>query len=717
MSTKQSLQYIEIDVPSFVATSPETIETFRFAMEKVDFLPQSIDAMPAITGMTFSPARISLGQNLGERAVLTVTFKDFRHIFASDSFDNGTFFGKWRARYLTRLRNRTLRWYQGEVGQALADMTVRTYIIDNVSGPNQTGEYKIVAKDVLKLADDDRSQAPVLNTGFLVGALTDSATSATLSPTGIGDLEYPASGTVAIAGEEICTFTRVGDVLTLVRGALGTTAVAHEAGDRVQEVLQYSGADPGDVIRDLLVNYANIPSSYINLTDWNDETDSFLQRQYTANIAEPVAVSKLISEIIEQAALSLWWDAEAQQIRLRVLKEIVTSETFDQDNTLEGTLSTDEQPNTRLSQAWTYFGERNPLTPIDEPNNFRSVEVKVDTQAEADFGTPAIKKVFSRWIPFGGRAIAQRVNDIQLARFVDPPRKFKFRVSPFSATVPTLGGGFNLRSWALQDVNGLAVSVPIQITRLNPQPDYFEVEAEEALFSGDPVDLVNRVIILDSAINNVNLRTLHDQIFPDPTGLESPAISVTFIVSNGVIIGSTDPANAAVRSGTWPVGVVPDLKVRGRIQGAGGVGQSPRGNNPSNESPAEDGGTALLAEDTMTLDLSEGVAEIWGGGGGGGVLFISASGGGGAGTVPGQAGNPSEVFPGFEGDPGTADAGGQGGVDTGGALQGPAGDGGDPGQAGTATSGGTAGAAGNAIDGVSNVTITGTGDRRGPEIN
>ena len=166
-------------------------------------------------------------------------------------------------------------------------------------------------------------------------------------------------------------------------------------------------------------------------------------------------------------------------------------------NTFTALFAMTEQPNTRISQVWTYFGERNPLEPLDEAKNFRSVEIKTDLDAETEFGSAAIKKVFSRWIPFGGRAVASRLNDIQLARFVDPPRKFKFRISPFG-TQPNLGDGVLIGSWSLQNTDGTPATVPAQITRLTPRPEFIEVECEEALFAGDPIDLVDRVVIIDT---------------------------------------------------------------------------------------------------------------------------------------------------------------------------------------------------------------------------
>lgn len=701
--------YIEVDVEDFADGSPQPDQTFRFAIA-TDYLPADIDCIPSIDSVSFSPAQISLGENLGIRASLSITFSDHLHIFNTEAYDSGTFFGKWRARYGAKLRGRALRWIQGTVGQTLAQMTTRHFVIESTDGPTFGAKYMIVAKDILKLADGDRAQAPALSNGFLLNDITDTDTTATLSPAGIGDEEYPAAGYVAIGGEEIAQFTRSGDTLTfeegspISRGLLGTTPQAHEAGDRVQLVLRYVGQDPADIIRDLLVNYAGVSSSYISLTTWNTETDSFLQRLYTATIAEPVSVSKLISELIEQAALAIWWDPALQQIRLQVLRAIATDAvTFSQENIIENSAQVSEQPNTRLSQIWTYFAQRNPLKPLDEPDNFRSVALTADLEAETEYGGSSIKKIFSRWIPFGGRSVALRLNDILLGRYVDPPRKFAFDIPRFNPDLPTLGGGFKLKLWGIQNVDGSEASAPIQVTKLNPTADRYRAEAEEMLFSTDSaVDPSNRTIIIDSNSFNLNLRTLHDQLYADPD--TSPTPNIICYIAEGVIVGSTSTGSPAFNVGTWPADTPITMYVRGRIQGAGGDGGDV-------DDDGSDGGTALYTRTAVDLILNEGSGEIFGGGGGGagdpntpGGEF---GGGGGAGQTPGSGGQGN--IDANDGQPGTTEAGGDGGGPV-------AGDGGDPGQDGQGFFL-FPGLAGSAIDGVSFVTKTGVGDVRGNEVN
>lgn len=706
----KSLSYIEIDVPDFADTSPLLEVTYRFT-EQSDYLPKSIDAIPSIKSISYTPSRISLGENLGERATLTVTFMDHRHILNGESFSSGTFWGKWRARYGQKLRGRPIRWIQGLLGQTLEQMETRHFVIEATDGPNTNGVYTVTAKDVLKLADNDRAQAPVISNGFLTANIDDNDTSITLSPVGIGNAEYPSSGYVAIGGEEIASFTRVADILTITRAQLNSTAVAHEAGDRAQLVLVYDAMDPADIIADLFQTYAGIPGSYIPLSEWQLETGTFLQRLYGAVITEPTSVNKLVSELVEQAALAVWWEPLTQQIKLQVLRQIATTAArFTESNTIENSLSIKDQPNSRISQVWTYFGQRDYLRPLDETDNYRSVVATVDLEAETEYGVPVIKKIFSRWIPFGGRQVALRVNDIQIGRYKDPPRNFTFDVFRYGQENPMLGNGYRIESWVLQDVTGLPVDAPIQITRLNPMSEKYVIEAEEALFqSFDPDDLSDRVIIIDSNINDVNIRELHDNIYPAPTGDESPAITVTCYIQTSVIVGSTSTATPAVDVGTWPVGIPVTVNLLGRIEGHGGDGGSVIGSG--NGHP---GGTALYTRYPITLTLNAGSGEVWGGGGGGAGFAapFGGGGGGGAGQIPGSGG------PGFNesenGSPGTTEAGGAGGSpDT------P--DGGDPGQPGGSVPSGDpppqGGAAGLAIDGLSFVTKIGTGDIRGAQVN
>ncbi|MGY3359740.1 hypothetical protein ACVWZK_006403 [Bradyrhizobium sp. GM0.4] len=723
------------------ANFTESAVTLRFA-KPAEYLPREIDCIPSIVSVDFSPATVSLGKDLGQRASLTITFQDHPHSDTGPGYDKyrtdrdydpysqGSYWGKFRARQ-PFLRGRSLRWINGVVGQAVDDMETWNFIIESFNGPTPEGKFTIVAKDLLKLADGDRAQCPVLSNGFLAADITASATIATLLPVGIGNAEYPSGGTdyVALGGNEIVQFSRVGDTLTIARGQLGTTAVAHRAQDRVQLVKHYAAMDAADILNDLLTNYADIDQSQIPLADWQDETGTFLGNVYTGTINEPTSVATLCAELIEQAALAIWHDAQADKLRLQVLRAVSTdANTFTPENTVEKSLSVKEQESKRVSRVQVYFGRIDPTKPLSNLDNYRSTALTIDEDAEADYGVASIKTILSRWIPQAGRSVADRVGAVLLGRYRDAPRQVQFKLQRYASTDAQLGIGYRVEADCVQDATGASDDIPIQVTRLNPGPDMFVVEAEEMLWDAPAADTGTRYVIFDANNVNINLRSSHDSIYP----LAQSGDVVNCIINAGVTIGSASRDLPAFEVGIWPAGVAVNLIVKGRVEGAGGRGG--RGGTPS-EPDGENGfsgGNALYTRQAITLDLSSG-GQVWsggGGGGGGGMPQIPypgngpGGGGGGAGFYAGAGGNSPSGTSGSDGAPGTATSGGSGGH---GVAGGDGGAGGGPGLAGSAGlfglgspihSPGTGGSPGNAIDGISYITLTlGAGDIRGAQIN
>ncbi len=456
-------------------------EVYRFSVPTM-YLNPAIPHIPSIKGFTHTPAQISLGKDLGVRATVSVNLTDHPHRFGVDSYDEGSFWGKWRGRYGTKLRNRELRLVRGVESQDRASMTVRYFVIDTTDGPTPQGMYTIIAKDHLKLADDDRSQAPRLSNGRLQSAIDADDGGLTLTPGGIGDAEYPASGYVCIGGKEVVSFTRSGDSLTISRAQLGSVAQTHNTGDRVQLCLYYSGDDVADIIYGLMTNYVTgITPDMIDLAEWQVETAQYLGVIYNTIITEPTGVRKLLNELIDQAALAVFWDDEARKVRLKVLREIATDvELFDEDRIVEGSLGVKELPQSRISQIWTFYGQRDPTDQGDDRDNYRAALADADLVRETEYGAPAITSVTARWI--GTNNAAQRHNGIKLSRFRDPPRGFSFKLWRDAEISPAQG--YLLRWWANQNALGQIQDAPIQVTSVKYDSDFIYVTAEEMLASG-----------------------------------------------------------------------------------------------------------------------------------------------------------------------------------------------------------------------------------------
>lgn len=198
------------DTDNFV----DTTETLRFA-KPASFLPRDIDIVgPWIKDIDFTPATISLAESLGTRAVLKVTLADNQHTDAGagldkyqsergyDPYDRGSFWPRFCARYPS-LDGVECAWIIGEVGQSLEEMERRTFFIEG--GPTGDGAVTITAKDALKFLDGAKAQIPVLSEGSLVADITISATSLTLTPSGVG-ADYAETGYLNLAGKEIVSY-------------------------------------------------------------------------------------------------------------------------------------------------------------------------------------------------------------------------------------------------------------------------------------------------------------------------------------------------------------------------------------------------------------------------------------------------------------------------------------------------------------------------------
>jgi hypothetical protein len=732
--------------------TPGTL-TLRFARPQEGLL-QYGNVIPSIGSISTTAGSINLAamdrnaSALGQREVVTIRLDDHLHSdhlvdkyrleratgaaqadgVGYDPYERGTFWGKWLARnpYHTNYR---VRVRQGVMGQPLEEMRTRHYIIDRIDGPTD-GSVTLVAKDLFSRIEAKKAVAPAASRGELSAAITATDTTATLSPAGIGDLDYPASGRVAI-GDEIIAFDRAGDTLTLTaRGDLSTEADSHDAEDLVQVVLSYASQRAHNITYDLLVNYTALTAADINKAAWDAEAEA-LPELYTGHIAKPTPVQDLVGELSEQAGFTVWPEVSTGLIEFVALTPTVpTGEPVDDNGWIvDGSLATKRQTAKRVSQTWVYYAQINPTEDLTEKRNYRSRLVTGDLVAEDDqhYGAKAIREVFSRWIPQFGRGLAETSGERILSLFRDPPMEARFAIHASRSLA--LARNFRLRIAESQDDTGALLDTTHAPVEIEWDENELTIRSQQIrFFDVSEGGTGERVIHIENDDSNLNLRTIHDTLFDAPTGTET----VRFIVDLGIIVGSTAATDPAVVDGTWPEGTVLRLEINGRIQGMGGKGgKGGDSTGPTAGSPGETGGTALRVRRPITIANN---SELWGGaggaGGGGAGLVEEAhpepffapagggGGGGGAGTEPGGGAPGGDGdYIGGTGGAGTASDGGAGGAGPG--TAGDGGKGGLPGEAGQAgqngerTAGGAGGAAGYYIDGDVHVTWEVTGDRKG----
>jgi hypothetical protein len=627
------------DVPNF----DKITKTYRFCEPRSPH-PFGLNAMPLVRNVSVAPAQIDHEGGLGVRSQVTITLGDFSSAdldgvdpYLDDrtyiATDRGTFWSKWRARnkYYEGRGLRVLSGYLINGEYDASNFTVRHYIIDKLDAA--TGTCQITGKDPLKLASSLKAVCPQPSKGVLLSSLTDSAASFTLSPTGIGDIEYPASGYVRIKSE-VMSFTRSGDAMTVVRARYNTTAKSASANDTVQLCVLYN--DTVDVIvEDLLTTYANIDAAYIPSATWALEVDTYLAGNYDALITTPTGVGALLKELGEQAPHTLYWDERTQKIVLTATKAPPDSATCYTEDEIVGEIDVKDLPDKRISTVIVYFGQVDPTKSLTEENNWASTHARFNSDSIVRYGDNKIKTVYARWIESTNKAAALRMAARIGRRFGDAPREFSFSLD---AKDGSLWAGNNARIChrdAAVDFTGEAAPVSIQIISAK-ESDVYQYKALEHIWDVSltedegEADLGTFLIIIAATELNVDLY----DIFVDRYGTPDSETVVKFIVDGSGAIGSSSNATYALTTGAWPEGALVTLQIN-----AGGV-IAGKGGDSINNANGGNGGSAILIENEIEI-INNGI--IGAGGGGGGYAYdidgfftaAIAQGGGGAGVSVG----------------------------------------------------------------------------------
>lgn len=618
-----------------------TVKTYRFARSNAA-LPVGFSCLPLLQSVQYAPQVLTPAKGLGVRAAVTVRFTDTAWPDTADDpyFDQrptgtegqGTFFGRFRARN-PFMFGRFLHVKTGYiVGGVLddANLQTRSYIIESITGADRAGSVTFTAKDVLKLADDDKAQCPRVTSARLDTDITDTQTSLVVYPAGVGNAEFPASGVLRIASE-LMAFNRTADTFTVSRGQYSTQAKAAKADDAIQLCAVFVNQPVQNLIYDLLVNYAKIPAAYIDKPAWDAERDANLLGVYSSVITDPVGVNTLIGELSEQGQCYVWWDDVARLIRFKALTAPPSDLPIlsDEDHFLHGSISAGEATADRVSRFLIRFDRIDPTKKLDEVANFRQRLVAADLQSEGEreYRTAKTRIINSRWFNSGSLGRVTQLGAALLSRYRDPPLTFEADID-LSAGVKT-GDLFRVSSRLFQDAAGSRKAVPMQIVESHEKTagSILRFKAAQLVWAGEGIP-VNPRIIIGADLFDVNLRDLYEAEYGTPRDGDI----VTFIIQSGVLITSSSILTPALVAGVWPSGVSLTAINGGIVAGRGGRGAGYYSidsalSGTGSFLQAQNGGVAIDgAGHPMTFINNNIVA----GGGGGGGAWVFAAGGGGA---------------------------------------------------------------------------------------
>lgn len=477
----------------------------RFCKPRQDNMP-GVYAIPSVTKITTAPTVINPGGGgkrsgpLGQRASVRVTFQDhpgtdnvvdpFLDSRVFDPLKRGTWWGKWIARN-PYYNNRKIRIREGYKGQALDDMITRTYLIQRIDGPDSRGRVTIRAKDVLRLADNDKAQAPHASTGELIVAYDKDDNISSLRVTRADAADYPANGTVRI-NREMMGYTTVTTVDPdeiklngITRATDGTEKRDHEEGDRVQWCLRYNLSRVDALAYEWLTTYAGVPTEYIDHQAWIDEADLWLdQFDLTGVITEPTGVTDLLGEISEQCLFQIWWDERVQLIRFEATKPPIfehVPDINDDQNIVADSVEIQDDPSQRASQIWVFWRQRDPTEKLDDDTNYQSLRIRADLPAETaeQYDDQTIRKIYSRWLHSEAQVI--NVSTRLLNRYRDTPKFIRLDLDAKDRALWT-GGLANITTRGLSDFTGLPIETRCQVMSAEEVDPGHRVRYEMAIY-------------------------------------------------------------------------------------------------------------------------------------------------------------------------------------------------------------------------------------------
>lgn len=449
-------------------------KTYKFIAPDAN-VPVGETMFPCLTAVSFAPTRLQFGKGLGYRSTCSITLQDFKHHdrgidpYASDrTYDTtqGTFFGKLFAR--NRYYNgRHVRVRTGYISDGVYDVNnfeTREYIIESVTGPDSNGLVSISCKDILKKIDNARVKVPEASDGALSADMTDTATSLTLSPAGIGDV-YPTSGVVRIGDEIMSYSSKYLDTLSgITRGLYNTTAWKHDKEDTVQLCKVYENENVIDIIYDILVNYAEIDTSYIpynndpnNPDEWDNEKAIWLAtKNYSTVISKPEGAQTLIEEITEQSLMVMWWSETEKKIKIKAIAPPTYFDVLPHINDdmaiIENSSKLNQNDDDRNTQIWAYY---TPVTwaKTKDKEDFKRLYVSADLskEGENEYGDSRKKVVISRW--FGNESSVRNFTGRYLLGTKDALKQISFKADAKELDLDT-GDYITAQTRVRQDVTG-----------------------------------------------------------------------------------------------------------------------------------------------------------------------------------------------------------------------------------------------------------------------
>lgn len=472
--------------------------------------------LPLLRDVRHEPGVPNPGESLGSRTKITAEFVDSPHHDIGidkyisersyDAMEQGTFLRKIKARFPFFI-GRRFRWYQGYLDQqgptSISAFRKREYIMESWPGPNSTGKSSIIAKDVLKLLDDERAQAPKKSKGELAVALDATTSHTQIDITTPDDTEYDLKAGESIdyvrIGQEVFKYTGTTDISGGVRltgvtiGAPApyvTTRSSHAIGDAVQRCRYFQGTIPA-VVEELMTDYGDMDPTFIPSAEWADEAEIWLAGDDVARlVTEPEGVKSLIDEIISQTLTwAFWHDEIDQEIKFRAMHPPDVGEPVlaltDQANLVADSIQITDTVDKVINEVQVLYAQLDPTKNKDEISNYRKglAVLDGDSQGTNELGQRRIKRIFARWHPDTNSAVVLRHATRTLKSRVRNLVTVQFKLERKDENVRTAQFA-DLTTLYIIDEFGVPRTMRVQILRSDASGEAMTFQAREDFFKG-----------------------------------------------------------------------------------------------------------------------------------------------------------------------------------------------------------------------------------------
>lgn len=415
-------------------------------------LPAGFQAFPVLRGVRQSSTTANIGGAdprygaLGKQATLDFELEDFTHhergvdpyanerVTGAAQFSGVGYRPEDRGMFLAKLKARWPNYAGGAVrlcrayivNGAITDQSTYSHILKEMSGPTD-GVLQVTAYSIFDLMNGKTAVCPKPTRGVLTLDTTNVATTFNVTPAGIGDLEYAASGFLTI-GSEVMGFTRVADAFTVTRGQKGTTAATHTAGDTVQQAWTCTRARLDDVAYELITDFTATPASWITMADWTAEVTRWgASIMLTTTITSPTPVGTLVGELADLGC-NIIPDERAAEIRLRMNRPIDGDTIYSITDANAYEITQEDREEDRVTQVYFVHKRADPTKGIgsgDDVSNYLRRALTINPDAVDVYGDVRTRTIRTRWLDQGDDTTVAIVSWQLLRRFEKAPMRIK----------------------------------------------------------------------------------------------------------------------------------------------------------------------------------------------------------------------------------------------------------------------------------------------------